>query len=140
MKALKKKSKGKYKPNATPSTTIFRKGNSSQDDLTLLSVNSAGDQSIQSDQFQSTLDRKEDSEVCVGPEEGGGVYGSRCVLCQSERWHTAGSVECAVYDWCCVCEHECNAVLSKVHVRVHVTQSAYIKLIRSLTFTVASYH
>ena len=82
MKALKKKSKGKYKPNATPSTTIFRKGNSSQDDLTLLSVNSAGDQSIQSDQFQSTLDRKEDSEVCVGPEEGGGggIWITVCVV------------------------------------------------------------
>ena len=45
MKALKakrtKKSKSKYKPDAEPSTTIFRKGSSSQDDLTLLSVTSA---------------------------------------------------------------------------------------------------
>lgn len=65
MKALKKKSKGKYKPHATPSTTIFRKGNSSQDDLTLLSVNSAGEQSIQSDHSPSTLDRREYEEVCV---------------------------------------------------------------------------
>lgn len=42
MKALKaKRKKGKYKPQATPSTTIFRKGSaSSKDDLTLLSVNS----------------------------------------------------------------------------------------------------
>ena len=73
MKVLKKKSKGKYKPNATPSTTIFRKGNSSQDDLTLLSVNSAGDQSIQSDSSPSTLDRKEDYEVCE--------YATVCVRC-----------------------------------------------------------
>ena len=62
MKALKKKSKGKYKPHATPSTTIFRKGNSSQDDLTLLSVNSAGEQSIQSD--ASPNGRDEEEEVC----------------------------------------------------------------------------
>jgi hypothetical protein len=36
MKALKaKRKKGKYKPKATPSTTIFRKGSaSSRDDLT----------------------------------------------------------------------------------------------------------
>lgn len=41
MKALKaKRKKGKYKPEATPSTTIFRKGSaSSRDDLTQLSVN-----------------------------------------------------------------------------------------------------
>ena len=100
MKALKKKSKGKYKPNATPSTTIFRKGNSSQDDLTLLSVNSAGDQSIQSDQFQSTLDRKEDSEVCVGPEEGGGEgrgymdHGVCCVRVRGGIQPGVWSVQC----------------------------------------------
>ena len=43
MKALKaKRKKGKYKPEATPSTTIFRKGSaSSRDDLTLLSVNAS---------------------------------------------------------------------------------------------------
>ena len=65
MKALKKKSKGKYKPHATPSTTIFRKGNSSQDDLTLLSVNSAGEQSIQSDASRtSPSGRDEEEEVC----------------------------------------------------------------------------
>lgn len=40
LKALKaKRKKGKYKPEATPSTTIFRKGSaSSKDDLALLSV------------------------------------------------------------------------------------------------------
>lgn len=64
MKALKKKSKGKYKPHATPSTTIFRKGNSSQDDLTLLSVNSAGEQSIQSDASRTSPAGKEEEEVC----------------------------------------------------------------------------
>ena len=64
MKALKKKSKGKYKPHATPSTTIFRKGNSSQDDLTLLSVNSAGEQSIQSDTSRTSPTGKEEEEVC----------------------------------------------------------------------------
>lgn len=43
MKALKaKRKKGKYKPQATPSTTIFHKGGaSSKDDLTLLSVNAS---------------------------------------------------------------------------------------------------
>ena len=65
MKALKKKSKGKYKPHATPSTTIFRKGNSSQDDLTLLSVNSGGEQSIQSDTSRTSPSGKdEEEEVC----------------------------------------------------------------------------
>lgn len=43
MKALKaKRKKGKYKPEATPSTTIFRKGSaSSRDDLTALSINAS---------------------------------------------------------------------------------------------------
>ena len=42
MKALKaKRKKGKYKPEATPSTTIFRKGSaSSRDDLNALAGNS----------------------------------------------------------------------------------------------------
>jgi len=42
MKARRKKGKF-FKPDATPSTTIFKKG-SSADDLTLLSTSSAGDQ------------------------------------------------------------------------------------------------
>ena len=88
MKALKKKSKGKYKPNATPSTTIFRKGNSSQDDLTLLSVNSTGEQSIHSDQSPSTLDRREEDEVCEIVMEGGRCT---CGVCSVH-------VELAVYE------------------------------------------
>ena len=100
MKALKKKAKGKYKPHATPSTTIFRKGNSSQDDLTLLSVTSTGDQSFQSDMSPSTLDRREMEEVC------GGYLMDTSVL----HVHTCA---CACVCMCmcvCVCMHMCVCV------------------------------
>ena len=55
MKALKAKrtKKSKYKPDAEPSTTIFRKGSSSQDDLTLLSVTSTSTDQISHEKQQS---------------------------------------------------------------------------------------
>lgn len=98
MKALKKKSKGKYKPHATPSTTIFRKGNSSQDDLTLLSVTSAGEQSVQSDTSQTSQNgRDEEEEVCRvwERERTSYVYTSVCCViyvCVSEWAMIPGQV------------------------------------------------
>lgn len=59
MKALKAKraKKSKYKPDAEPSTTIFRKGSSSKDDLTLLSITSE----LSSDQISHEKQQSVDS-------------------------------------------------------------------------------
>lgn len=63
MKALKaKRKKGKYKPQATPATTIFHKGSfSSKDDLTLLSVTSAEVSSPQEENPSTALNKSQDS-------------------------------------------------------------------------------
>lgn len=62
MKALKaKRRKGKYKPEATPSTTIFRKGSaSSKDDLNLSNA-SSNNLTADSQGEQEMLKKSQDS-------------------------------------------------------------------------------
>ena len=84
MKAKRKKMKGKHKPDATPSTTIFRKGSSSQDDLTLLSVNSSSYNPYQDDTLtlpKRGEERKKSAESLGGFDD----VSKRSVVCVSER-------------------------------------------------------
>ncbi len=77
MKALKAKraKKSKYKPDAEPSTTIFRKGSSSKDDLTLLSITSDASLDQLSHEKQQSIDSLGDfTEVCMELTSAVSVY------------------------------------------------------------------